>query len=196
MWRNYFLVTTGTWFSSVTFVNFCTHICLIAKVCRCLQCPSRNIHWHTETLRHVSDTWWLYFKLSDTIDKEPRHNHIERLWMAAAAIRLYPAVCVFIIPKTEAFNAHCLLWVWRGYCRMTYRVYIFISNVRAFSPGTDGCNLWNWYSLTWSHSSLRVNKTSRRILCHFVNTGCLENPGRLSQYLTILWIGLLWFFFP
>jgi hypothetical protein len=30
--------------------------------------------------------------------------------MTAAAIRLYPAVCVFIIPKTEAFNAYCLLW--------------------------------------------------------------------------------------
>ena len=55
-----------------------------------------------------------------------------------------------------------------------------------------GCALWNWYSLTWSHSSLRVNKTPHSILCHFLNTGCFEDPGRLSQYLTRLWIGLLW----
>ena len=53
---NYFLVTTGTLFSSVTFVHFCTYICLIPKVCRWLQCPSCNIQWHTVTLRHVSDT--------------------------------------------------------------------------------------------------------------------------------------------
>lgn len=51
---------------------------------------------------------------------------------------------------------------------------------------------WNWFSLTWSHSSLRVNKTPRRILCNFINTGCLDDPGWLSQYLTWLWIWFLW----
>jgi hypothetical protein len=30
--------------------------------------------------------------------------------------------------------------------------------------------------------SLRVNKSPRRILCHFIDTGCLDDPWRLSQY--------------